>query len=143
MPTWGVDGVDRVCRSIFPRRDSAHPAGGTDGMTQAGITPLSCVSMAPRSLSRGAGPSKRRTVELVHGSVDRIDEHWCGLASARSTRAEIDSAATRSGDVRNRIIHLSASGTVPRLLLLSAILLSMSGCCALPDAPGPIGIPGC
>jgi hypothetical protein len=34
------------------------------------------------------------------------------------------------------------SGLV-KLLLVCVVLLMFSGCCALPDAPGPIGIPGC
>lgn len=28
-------------------------------------------------------------------------------------------------------------------VLAVATVLLISGCCALPDAPGPIGIPGC
>lgn len=30
-----------------------------------------------------------------------------------------------------------------KLLFVCVALLMISGCCALPDAPGPIGIPGC
>ena len=30
-----------------------------------------------------------------------------------------------------------------KIILIVVVLSVIAGCCALPDAPGPIGIPGC
>jgi len=30
-----------------------------------------------------------------------------------------------------------------RIIIIVAISGTMAGCCALPDTPGPVGIPGC
>jgi hypothetical protein len=30
-----------------------------------------------------------------------------------------------------------------KIILIAVVLSIIAGCCALPDAPGPIGIPGC
>jgi len=30
-----------------------------------------------------------------------------------------------------------------KIILIVVVLSAAAGCCALPDAPGPIGIPGC
>jgi len=30
-----------------------------------------------------------------------------------------------------------------KIILIVVVVLVIAGCCALPDAPGPIGIPGC
>lgn len=33
--------------------------------------------------------------------------------------------------------------SLAKLMFIVVVLFVVSGCCALPDVPGPIGIPGC